>query len=352
MKILYGVQGTGNGHIARARAMAKALKRTKGVEVDFAFSGRDKHKYFSMDIFDDYRTFGGLSFNANRGKIDYLKTATNNNLIGLFQDINQTKVKDYDLVLNDFEPVTAWAAKKQGVPCISISHQNAFRYHVPKKEYGLMDKTIIHHFAPADFHLGLHWYHFDQPILPPIVNIEVDSQITEQDFVLVYLPFEDLKQVSELLKKFGEYQFRCYHPDVHIMHEDHNIQFSPLSVQGFQKDLFACHGVIANGGFELPSEALSLGKKLLLKPLDGQFEQQSNVATIDHLGLGRAMLELAPSIVRSWLEEDKPDPILYPDVAGAISDWVIEGKWDQQQSLSDKLWKQVDFPSHCTHLMD
>jgi len=36
MKILYGVQGTGNGHLTRARVMAKACKE-KGIEVDWIF---------------------------------------------------------------------------------------------------------------------------------------------------------------------------------------------------------------------------------------------------------------------------------------------------------------------------
>ncbi|MEZ9793074.1 glycosyltransferase family protein, partial [Vibrio splendidus] len=43
MKILYGVQGTGNGHIARARAMAVAF-RQQNIDVDFLFSGRDQSK--------------------------------------------------------------------------------------------------------------------------------------------------------------------------------------------------------------------------------------------------------------------------------------------------------------------
>jgi UDP:flavonoid glycosyltransferase YjiC (YdhE family) len=34
MKILYGVQGTGNGHITRARIMAKAFADA-GVQVDW-----------------------------------------------------------------------------------------------------------------------------------------------------------------------------------------------------------------------------------------------------------------------------------------------------------------------------
>lgn len=67
MKILYGVQGTGNGHIARARAMANALK-AKNVDVDFLFSGREGDKYFSMEAFGDYQTRHGLTFSVNRGR--------------------------------------------------------------------------------------------------------------------------------------------------------------------------------------------------------------------------------------------------------------------------------------------
>ena len=50
MKLLYGVQGTGNGHIARARIMAAALAKRSDVEVDFVFTGREPDKYFDMDV--------------------------------------------------------------------------------------------------------------------------------------------------------------------------------------------------------------------------------------------------------------------------------------------------------------
>ena len=46
MKILYGVQGTGNGHIVRARAMADAFQQ-RNVEVGFLFSDREPQRYFS-----------------------------------------------------------------------------------------------------------------------------------------------------------------------------------------------------------------------------------------------------------------------------------------------------------------
>lgn len=45
MKILYGVQGTGNGHVTRPRIMAKAFADL-GVEVDWVFSGRRREDFF------------------------------------------------------------------------------------------------------------------------------------------------------------------------------------------------------------------------------------------------------------------------------------------------------------------
>lgn len=297
MKILYGVQGTGNGHIARARAMSHAFKE-HDVEVDFLFSGRAPEKYFSMEAFGDYQTRRGFTFITEKGSVNYAKTALNNNLVQFFKEVKQLDLSSYDLIINDFEPVTAWAARQQNKPSIGISHQNAFRYPVPLKGASWLDKSVIEYFAPSQHHLGLHWHHFDQPLLPPIVHT-VDSQAENDDFVLVYLPFESIEDISDLLFHFNQQAFICYHPDVIECEQVENIELRPLCHSNFQHHLHRCSGVIANGGFELPSEALSLGgKKLLLKPLAGQFEQQSNVATLEDLGLAMSMESLDISAVR------------------------------------------------------
>ncbi len=344
MKILYGVQGTGNGHIARARAMALAFKK-QNVDVDFLFSGRDKDKYFSMESFGQYQTRPGLTFVSENGKVNYLKTARENSITQLIKDINELDLSNYDLVINDFEPVSAWAAQKQKKTCIGLSHQNAFRYPVPLKGASWLDKLIINKFAPADYHIGLHWYHFEQPILPPIVHTS-HEEVEVAPFVLVYLPFEKVAHISELLFRFTNHSFVCYHPDITEVESVENIELRPLCHESFQYDLKRCSGVIANGGFELPSEAMSLGKKLLLKPLEGQFEQQSNVATLEMLGLALSMDYLDASVVSRWLDEQQADKVVYPDVASAICEWVIQGNWSDHQQLSQGLWKQVDFPDY------
>ncbi|UUM30990.1 MJ1255/VC2487 family glycosyltransferase [Vibrio japonicus] len=348
MKIFYGVQGTGNGHIARARAMCQALKNS-GVEADFLFSGRDKDKYFSMEEFGTYQTRRGLTFATHNGKVSYLKTCLNNNILHFYKEVKALDLSGYDLVLNDFEPVSAWAAQRQGIPSISISHQNAFRYSVPLKGAGWLDKKIIEHFAPAQHRIGLHWYHFDQPILPPIVHT-ADTQKEIEDFILVYLPFENINDVTDLLFRFTRQRFICYHPDIIEVEIVENIELRPLSFDGFQCHLHRCNGVIANGGFELPSEALTLGKKLLLKPLTGQFEQMSNVATLEDLGLATGMEVLDASILRHWLDEAHAESVNYPDVAQAIADWVIKGDWENKSELTTHLWDKVDFPSYVTNI--
>ncbi|WP_299685609.1 MJ1255/VC2487 family glycosyltransferase [uncultured Vibrio sp.] len=347
MKILYGVQGTGNGHIARARAMAVAF-RQKNIDVDFVFSGREQSKYFSMEAFGNYQTRHGLTFYSEQGQVKYGKTLLNNNIWRFIREINQIDLSAYDLVINDFEPVTAWAAKRQGVPCIGISHQNAFRYDVPKEGGNWIEHSVIQHFAPTEHSIGLHWYHFEQPILPPIVHTVAEHQTTKalQDFTLVYLPFEDLETISDLLIKFTSHHFVCYHPDIIEPSRVENIEFKPLSHRGFQLDLNQCSGVVANGGFELPSEALTLGKKLLLKPLAGQFEQQSNVATLEALGLAQTMGFLDAGVLRSWLSEKQAEVVTYPDVASALVEWILAGNWSHQDELRKQLWEQVDFPSY------
>ncbi|CAM3894862.1 hypothetical protein VA7868_00149 [Vibrio aerogenes CECT 7868] len=350
MKILYGVQGTGNGHTARARAMSLAL-RQQGVDVRFLFSGREKEKYFSMECFGDYKTRRGLTFITEKGQVNYLKTMTQNNLMQLASDIRNLDVSDYDLVISDFEPVTAWAARQQKKPCIGLSHQNAFRYPVPQKGANWLDKQLISYFAPSDYHLGLHWYHFDNPILPPIVHTTIHE--TElQPFILVYLPFETPHDIGELLCRFSDQPFICFHPTVTEPEVIENIEWRPLCHPSFQKHLKCCSGVIANGGFELPSEAMSLGKKLLLKPLKGQFEQMSNVATLEMLGAATSMEYFDVSVVREWLNEPFAQRVIYPDVAAAIAEWITQGKWNDSQYLCDQLWKQVNFPgfdSDMTH---
>lgn len=343
MKILYGVQGTGNGHITRARVMAKAFALEDDIQVDFIFSGREPNKYFDMEIFGDYRTFQGLSFVTENGSVRKWKTLKSAKLVQLYQDVMKLDLRNYDLVLNDFEPVSAWAAQKSNTPSISVSHQAAFGYNVPKKNEHIFDRLLTKYFAPCTIQLGVHWFHFGHPIIPPFIE-EKAIPNPSNDHVLVYLPFENLDEIAALLAPFKTTSFLCFHPEIKNQYKNKNVSWYPPSKSMFKHALINCSGVIANGGFELSSECLQLGKKLLIKPLAGQYEQASNMLTLQQLGLCSSMQTLEPTAVDTWLSNPNPVAIQFPDNPQDFIDWLMAEDWHDTDSLCRTLWQKVQFP--------
>ncbi|GIU52023.1 MJ1255/VC2487 family glycosyltransferase [Shewanella sp. KT0246] len=344
MKILYGVQGTGNGHISRARVMAKSLSKTD-IEVDFLFSGRNEDQYFDMECFGDYQVRKGMSFITEGGRVNLTKTVKRNVTSPILSEVQQMDLADYDLVLNDFEPVTAWAAKKQGVTSISISHQAALQYPVPKQGMSWFDEILLNNFAPTDIKLGCHWHHFGFPILPPFVEVEPNGGDHSHQ-ILVYLPFENADAIAKFLSPFNDYQFFVYHADKPTLDLPEHINWFGFNRVGFKKHMSQCGGVIGNAGFELASEAMTLGKKLLVKPLLGQFEQSSNVAALELLAAAQSMEKLDGLILNRWLKSASPKAIKYPQVGDALVKWLKQGDWHQHQVLCNDLWSQVELPDN------
>lgn len=344
MKILYGVQATGNGHITRARALAERFNQA-GIEVDYLFSGRPRENFFDMDIFGNWQCYKGLTFIHESGKLNITKTIHSNSLKTLFADIKNLDLSEYDFVLTDFEPITAWAARKQKKTCIGVGHQYAFFNDVPRRGDNLVSRAIMKHFAPADIHLGLHWHHFGHAILPPIAEIHETNLPVDAKKIVVYLGFESHEDVIQLLEPFKDHLFVIYGPYARYQSHGH-IQLKPLSREGFQVDLSTASGVICNAGFELASEAIQLGKKLLVKPLHGQMEQLSNARALEELQLAMTMDSLDTKAVRQWLTGFNGKRVVYPDVAKAIVDWLQYSNKKDTQILADTLWAQVELPAN------
>lgn len=337
MRVLYGVQATGNGHISRARAMGKYLK-TEGIAVDFLFSGRPADQLFDMQQFGNYQVKTGLTFVTELGHINYFKTALQAKPFELWRDIRQLDCSPYDLVLTDFEPITAWAAKCQKKPSVAFGHQYAFLHQIPKIHDNTLSRHIFKFFAPAQQQIGLHWHHFNQPILPPIVDLEPAVNKAEANKVLVYLPFEDQQQVIQWLKPLTDYQFYLYGPGLSKTQLGH-IQCSGPCVDDFKHDLHQSNAVLSNAGFELVSEALQLQKRILVKALQGQMEQESNALALSQLNLGQSISTLNTDSIRNWLSLGiQSTTVRYNNVAAALAKWIRAGACPTElQQLN--LWK-------------
>jgi uncharacterized protein (TIGR00661 family) len=343
MKILYGVQGTGNGHISRARLMAKSFAKRSDTEVDYLFSGREPSGYFDMEIFGSYKTYKGLSFVTDSGTVNHAKTVGKAKLYRLWKDIRRLDLSQYDLILNDFEPISAWAARQQKKPSISISHQAAFSENIPQTGNGLIEKLILKYYAPTDFRLGVHWYHFGFDIMPPFIDHQRVSSVLK-NYLLVYLPFESIDDIKMTLEPLSEHNFVCFHPLIKEPIINDNISWFPQSQMAFRQFLHECSGVITNCGFELTSECLHLGKRLIVKPLAGQFEQLSNAMTLEQLGLCQTMGYLDTDTIENWLETQQNALVQFPQDPNVLIDWLLKRNWHQTSELCKTLWQKVTFP--------
>jgi len=340
MKVFYGVQGTGNGHITRARVMAKELYAA-GFDVTFQFTGRPADKYFDMEVFNGYQHREGLTFNTDKGQVNYLKTAAEAKPIRFIKDIKALDLSSFDLVISDFEPVTAWAAKKQNKKVLGVGHQYAFNHDIPRAGSDPIADLVMKNFAPADIGIGLHWHHFGQPILPPIIDTPEFPKNTQSNKIVVYLPFEDQYEVIKHLCPFENFQFHLYSPTPVASKYEHII-CHPLSRDGFQKDLYDCQGIISNAGFELASESLQLGKKILAKPLHAQMEQISNAAALKQLGYGHTMNDMEPEVIEQWLHHPHAVHITYPNIARVLVDWMKDGMPEMTPEFTENIWEKVD----------
>ena len=340
MKILYGVQGTGNGHVSRSTRIIDRLQQC-GASVDVLFSGCETDKIYEKEIIRTAGFYKGFTFCINAGAINVAATIRQLSPLKFVSDVRSLDLKGVDLIITDFEPVTALAARIHGIPSIGIGHQYAFSYDIPVAAHSFWPLLLTRNFAPAGTAIGMHWHHFNQPILPPVIPEKVKaSDMCDPSLIVVYLPFEHKKHIAGLLKPFSDYRFTVYAGGTgEKAVQEGNIAWHPFSKTTFYRDLARCSGVICNAGFELPSEALFLGQKVLVKPLKGQFEQASNGLAMDRLQLGSVMERLEKKAVARWL--DKPDAkrLNFPEVADLIAQWVMNGDWKQIAPLVSKAWQ-------------
>ncbi|TGD72702.1 hypothetical protein E4634_14385 [Mangrovimicrobium sediminis] len=337
MKILYGVQGTGQGHISRARAMAEALREWP-VEVTWLFTGRARENLFDMEAFGNFEHRHGLSFTSRAGKLHYAATVMDNNLPRFLREARELDLSPYDLVICDYEPVTARAARQQGRQVIGIGHQYAFGPATPRCGGSWLQEQILYRFAPVDVPLGLHWHPYADNVLPPILDLP-DLPVTRGEHLVVYLPFEDQDEVTRILRQFPQRRFVQYSSQL-VDEERGNVSRRKADFHGFKLCLAGSAGVICNSGFELISECLQWRKPVLTKPLARQMEQHSNALALEQLGYACTTPVFDAPALEQWLAaRHLTADIQFPDVAAALARWLAQGCRESPAVLSQQLWQ-------------
>lgn len=326
MKVLYAIQGTGNGHLSRARDIIPILQK-KDIELDILVSGTEADINIPYPITYQLK---GLSFVfGKQGGVDYLKTYFKARSMRLHKEILSLPVENYDLIINDFEPVSAWACKLKKIPCISLSHQAAvLALNAPKpKEKDTLGRFILKKYAPTTKQYGFHFKAYQDNVFTPVIRQDVRQAVCENgNHYTVYLPSYDDEKILKTLSKIKEVSWEVFSKHNKKVVINKNITVQPITNDAFVKSMATSKGILCGAGFEAPAEALFMGKKLLVIPMKGQYEQQCNAAALKDMGVPiiKALKKKYIKDIINWVASDIIVEVNYPDNTEQIIDKLLQ----------------------------
>lgn len=284
MKIFYAIQATGNGHISRAMELLPHLQQYG--TIDIFLSGANSTLSLNASI--KYRSKGLSLFYNCSGGLDYWKLLKSFHPLRLRQEIKDLPVEKYDLVINDFEYITAAACRHKKIPSVNFGHQASFYSpHTPRPDKrNATGEWVLKNYAKASRYVGLHFRKYDDFIFTPVIKKEIlDAEPTDKNYITVYLPSYCEPELKTIFHAFPDFRFQIFSRQTQQPKEDGNITFIPVETWLFNQSLIHCTGIITGGGFETPAEALHLGKKIISIPIRAQYEQQCNAAALQQMGV-------------------------------------------------------------------
>lgn len=295
-RILYGVMGDARGHVARALNIAREIPNH---EILFVGGGAIR-EVASLGYPVEDVPMASTLYRNNR--VDFPATIANALRVfataGPVVDRVAAIIRSFDphLILSDYEYFTPLAARKTSRMSVSLDHQHVIthcRYEAPPSQrvsrfmtslsirrlYSSTSLFLITSFyTPAPRDPQTTW------VLPPIIGRDVTELMScEGDHVLVYQTSPTFHRLFSVLEELP-YQFFIY--GLGKKPARRNLQFKAVSREGFLQDLASCRYAITNGGHNVISEALYLGKPLLAFPIGNAYEQFLNAHFIRSLGYG------------------------------------------------------------------
>lgn len=357
--VVYALSGQGRGHTSRAMAVTAAL-RERGHTVTFCGGGtaqrilEDEGEQVIpvpalRQIMEANRIQYGKTIRCN-GKILLQMPAVLDRLTSAFEALQP------DLLITDFEAFSARAAERIDLPILSFNHQQVVTemdYDLPIKYWpaAALASAAIRWITPSNpEHVLLTSFFFASlahpertTLVPPIIRPAVQARTPSHgEHVLVYYNHPDgMRHVLDTLRAVDTpFIVYCCDPDDDVICDDEHITVKPPSLDGFLDDLASCRGVICTAGFTLISEALYLGKPLLVAPNHGIFEQTLNALFLQREGLGQAVLDrpLAPRDVKDFLKHRN-------SYRARLSDYERCGNHQAVECIEDILMR-LDSPAH------
>jgi len=315
VRIVYGVQSTGRGHLARFAAL-KPLFDADGHELLVIVSGPDEPPSFFLDSIGSsrYERMTGVKMiDDGEGGISKSKTAKAfvssmpDLLASLYQGHKLISKFEPDLIVSDFDPITGSPMVTPSIFKVGIGNWAMPRLPQVDRLTGLRFERFNTNLAAklcasgVDVLLGCHFYPYDENCLPPILRPDIrDVPVTNDGHVLVYHSFQGrLESIADYARSHKDREIIVYGYLSRATDMPKNMRFE-LTANRFLHDLATCDAYVGTAGFQAICEAFYLGKKIIVQPIDGHFEQKWNAAKLEELGMGR------------WHHGDLDDDLGYP----------------------------------------
>jgi uncharacterized protein (TIGR00661 family) len=325
MNILYAIQGTGNGHFSRAKEFIPYLQNHGNLQIMVSGTNAD------VDLGHPIRWHKpGISYTFGRdGGIDYWDTLRNLQPVSFLDDVREFPIQEFDLIISDYEPVSAWAARHAKLPCIGLSHQSSFLSPLSPRPSDPSPATewLFRYYAPCTYPVGFHYRPYDTFIHTPIIRSEVRSLTPRNDgHITVYLPAYADEILIPQFQQLSSIQWHVFSKHCRSPYEAGNVSIQPVNNEAYLKSLESCHGVISGGGFEAPAESLFLGKQLLIIPMRDQYEQRCNAEALRREGIRivDTIDDLFYIHIGAWLDNPVYPDLAFPDESAKIIDKVLQ----------------------------
>lgn len=322
-RLFYSVMGGGRGHASRALAVCEQLAQQHDVVL---FASHDAYDFLRTSLPADGRIelhrIPGLRFHYRRGRIDLVRTVIaglafrgrlNRMLAALAPHFAAHRP---ELVIVDFEPLLPRAARRFGVPYVSLDHQHFLRY------FDLSDLPRGLRYYAAAMSLVVRLMHrwqaativtaFYRPPLRseaqdvwpigPILRHRVRRAMpTRGEHLVSYLRPKTPPRVVEALRQ-------CGHPvRVYGLGQRANqgeVTFHAVDERAFVDHLASAKALVSAAGNQLFGEALYLGKPVLALPEAHHHEQQINAHYLRQMRAGDfvPLEQFSPQAIQAFLD--------------------------------------------------
>jgi uncharacterized protein (TIGR00661 family) len=223
----------------------------------------------------------------------------------------------YDAVISDFEGFSCVAGLALQKPVISVDHQHSIIHFkqiwppVPLHDLiigmGLVlyCTPLCHHYFALDYvqkpkRLGI------GTLFPLIEKVELNEYSpTIGEHYLVYLPYRKEEYVMKLFQKFPAERFHVYGYNRDETHD--NVVLKPTGRKTFLQDMASSKGILMHAGFSTTWEAIQLDKHMLLNPLEGHIEQQTNAHRLKKLDRASVSNRLTHKDVANFITETQDE---------------------------------------------